>query len=192
MNLGVFRFNCFVFIFYFIVFSFFCFFFGFGVFVEKTSSISRILLLSKLITIAKCKSLKHVAFSLFFSISLSISISISLSVVLIYNYSANVLTHKLAKVPNFFGKEVDGCWRHADDEDQKVGQAQVGKQEAHPGPDALCSTDDNDDREVGDDSGDENQGIHDAGQDDDIPRGFRNGDLARDVHGGEIVDSGRQ
>lgn len=123
---------------------------------------------------------------------ISFYLYLSLSIVLIYNYSANVLTHKLAKVPNFFGKEVDGCWRHADDEDQKVGQAQVGKQEAHPGPDALCSTDDNDDREVGDDSSDENQGIHDAGQDDDIPRGFRNGDMARDVHGREIVDSGRQ
>lgn len=123
---------------------------------------------------------------------LSFYLYLSLSIVLIYNYSANILTHKLAKVPNFFGKEVDGCWRHADDEDQKVGQAQVGKQETHPGPDALCGADDNDDREVGDDSGDENQGVHDAGQDDDIPRGFWNGDMARDVHGGEIVNSGRQ
>lgn len=191
MNLGVFRFNCFVFIFYFIVFSFFCFFFGFGVFCGenivnfKNSSSIKANNHSKMQILETCSIL-----SLF--LYLSFYLYLSLSIVLIYNYSANILTHKLAKVPNFFGKEVDGCWRHADDEDQKVGQAQVGKQEAHPGPDALCSTDDNDDREVGDDSSDENQGIHDAGQDDDIPRGFRNGDMARDVHGREIVDSGRQ
>lgn len=40
---------------------------------------------------------------------ISFYLYLSLSIVLIYNYSANVLTHKLAKVPNFFGKEVDGC-----------------------------------------------------------------------------------
>lgn len=112
--------------------------------------------------------------------------------IVICNYSAKVLTHKLAKIPNFFGEEVDGCWGHADDEDQKVGQAKVGKQEAHPGSDALCGSNDNDDREVGDDSGDENQGIHDAGQDDDVTRGLWNGNMARNVHGGEIVHCGRQ
>lgn len=93
-----------------------------------------------------------------------------------------ILTHEFAKVPDLLSKEVYSSGRHADNQNHHVCNAKIGKQSAHSRTDAFGNDHHDKDGYIGNETGDKDDRVDDAGDDQYIFRWFRDTAVTVDLY----------